>query len=207
LLVAVVQFVDVYISMWRFLVVDDRAKGRMRGLLGGRSPDDVPIVSEPLEPPSPESERQALQVLVLAQRTADEHIANAQRQADTIRTNARTAAEQTVRESAAQADGIRRDAEKVISDARAAALETVRQAQARAADLEKEAQRQFDERVGSLAAQRAELQKQLAELKQFDKDYRDRLRKFMHSQLRAIDADERLTDIMEGPQVLVATDD
>jgi cell division septum initiation protein DivIVA len=156
---------------------------------------------------------------VLAQRTADEHVAGAQHQAGTIRADARATAEQIVREAQAHADGVRRDAAKALSDARAAAEQTVHDAQAQAdatrrdaekvlsnarakaqdilkeaqahvAGLEREAQQRYDDVVGSLAGKRDVLLREIDGLKEFDREYRFRLRKFMQSQLRALGGDE-----------------
>jgi cell division septum initiation protein DivIVA len=199
-------------------VADSRMRGRVKGLLGGgTSPDDA-LLDHTHDGADPDAQR-ALEVLVLAQRTADQHVASAQHQAEGIRADARATAEQIgrdaqahadgarreaalalsdaramaeriVRDAQAHADGARRDAEKILSDARATAQETAKDAQANAAGLEREAQQRYDVVVGSLAAKREALQQQIDALQQFDRDYRSRLRKFMHSQLRALGDDE-----------------
>jgi cell division septum initiation protein DivIVA len=195
-------------------------KGRVKGLLAGASPDTV--LEQTHDLPDPDAQRQALQVLILAQRTGDEHVASAQHHADTIRADARTAAEQMVRDAQAHADGMRReagkavseahataeqivrdaqahadgarrDAEKIVSDARAGAAEVVKDAQANAAGLEREAQQRYEDVIGSLAAKRAALQQQIEALQLFDRDYRDRLRTFMEGQLRALGVSESVT--------------
>jgi vacuolar-type H+-ATPase subunit H len=189
-------------------------KGRVKGLLNGAPTDDVAL-DDTHDVLDPDAQRQALQVLILAQRTADDHVASAQHQAGNIRSDARAAAEQIVRdaqahadgtrqdagkrladahataeqivrEAQAQADGTRRDADKVLSDARAGAAEIVKDAQANAAGLEREAQQRYDDVVGSLEGKRAALQEQIEALQQFDRDYRSRLAAFMQSQLRAL---------------------
>jgi len=223
-------------------VTDSRMKGRVKGLFGGTAPDNetmeqVPVVAPGMPPQmasaghagpppnmgngmaDPDAQRQALQVLVLAQRTADDHVATARQQADKIRADARGTAEQIVRDAQAHADGARREASKALSDARASAEQIVRDAQANADgvrreaektlndaharaeeidkdaqaaadELDREAQQRYDEVVGSLAAKRAALQQQIEALVQFDRDYRARLRTFMQSQLHALGLDE-----------------
>jgi cell division septum initiation protein DivIVA len=195
-------------------VADSRIKGRVKGLLGGASPDDAHVDLTP-GTPDPDAQRQALQVLTLAQRTADEHIASAQHQADDIRAaarasaeqiardahahveaarreagkavaDARAMAEQIARDAQAHADGARRDAEKLLADARAKATEIAKDAQTNAAGLEREAQQRYDDVVGSLETKRAALQQQIEALQQFDRDYRSRLRTFMKGQLHAL---------------------
>lgn len=199
-------------------MTDSRMKGRVKGLFGGASPDNEVMDARQVLP-DPDSQRQALQVLILAQRTADEHVATAQRQADKIRADARATADQIVRDAQAQADGARReagkilsdargraeqvardgqayadgarrDADKMLSDARARAEEMTKNAQASADELEREAQQRYQEAVGGLIAKRAALQQQIEALQQFDRDYRARLRTFMQSQLLALGADD-----------------
>jgi cell division septum initiation protein DivIVA len=208
--------------------VADRTKGRVRGLLGGGSPVEEALLEETLDRPGPDAQR-ALQVLTLAQRTADEHIAAAQHQADSIRSSARGAADQIARDAQAHAEGVRReaakvlsdargmaeqivrdaqnhsdntrrDSEKVLSDARAQSQEIVKGAQETAAGLERDAQQRYDEVVGSLATKRDVLQQQLDGLQQFDRDYRARLRKFMQSQLQALGGEEPTPTHVEVPQ-------
>jgi len=169
--------------------VTDSRKGRVKGLFAGTSPDhELPEQAHGL--PEPAAQHQALQVLVLAQRTADEHVAGAQHQADKVRAEARAMAERIVRDAQTHADGVRRDADKILNDARARAEETARDAQAKADGLDREAQQRYQDVVGSLAAKRAALQQQIEALQRFDRDYRAELRTFMQGQLRALGADE-----------------
>ena len=199
-------------------MADSRMKGRVKGLLGNQPPEE-PYVEMSPGLPDPHAQRQALQVLTLAQKTADEHIATAQRQADGIRASAQAAAdqiareahahaeemrrqagntvaeaqgraEQIVRDAQGHADGLRREGEKNIADARGQAAEITKEAQAAAADLERDAQRQYDEVVGSLETKRAALAQQIEGLQQFDREYRSRLRTFMNSQLQALGPEE-----------------
>lgn len=199
-------------------MADSRMKGRVKGLFASTSAE-AELLDQTHALADPEAQRQALQVLVLAQRTADEHVAVARHQADKIRADALATAEQITREAQAHADGARReagqaladaratadqirrdakahadgarrDAEKVLSDARARAEEIAKSAQAAADDLEREAQQRYQDAVGGLAAKRADLQQQIEALQQFDRDYRARLRLFMQRQLSALGEDE-----------------
>jgi cell division septum initiation protein DivIVA len=201
-------------------MTDSRLRGRVKGLFAGTSGDNE-MLEEPTPPAfaDPDVERQALQVLVLAQRTADEHISSVQHEAHKIRSEAQARAEDVARDAQADAEAARRDADKVLSDARAKAAQLTRDAQANAdaarrktekilsdahakaaqigkdaqakADgLEREAQARYDGVVGSLEAKRATLRQQITALKQFDREYRTRLATFMQSQLRALGVDE-----------------
>jgi cell division septum initiation protein DivIVA len=206
-------------------------RGRVKGLLAGTPLVPEPVVMRSDAPPPdpisvPHAQREALQVLTLAQRTADEHIANAHHQADKIHADAQATAEQIVREAEAhaedlreeaddtladarataaqlaqeaqaQVDEIRRNADKILADARARAAEIAKNAQAHADELKHQAEHRYQDVVGSLATKREALQQQIEALEQFDHDYRARLTTFMQSQLRALWVDEP----QAGPEI------
>ncbi|GAB7037848.1 MULTISPECIES: DivIVA domain-containing protein [Catenuloplanes] len=107
---------------------------------------------------NPDGEQQALRVLMMAQRTADDHVADARREADKLLTDARTKAEEVTREARAKADALERDARQ-----------------------------RHQEAMGGLDAKRSALQKHIEELKQFEREYRTRLKAYLESQLRDLD--------------------
>ena len=94
-----------------------------------------------------DGEQQALRVLMMAQRTADDH----------------------------------------VSDARSKAEEVTREARAKADALERDARQRHQEAMGGLDAKRSALQKHIEELKQFEREYRTRLKAYLESQLRDLD--------------------
>jgi DivIVA domain-containing protein len=104
---------------------------------------------------SGDGEQQALRVLMMAQRTADDHVTDARREAD-----------------------------KLLSDARAKAEEVTRDARAKADALERDARARHAEAMGGLDTKRTALQKHIEELKQFEREYRTRLKAYLESQLR-----------------------
>jgi hypothetical protein len=176
-------------------VADSRIKGRVRGLLGNTAPNEAYQETEPaLDPapglPDPDAQRRALQVLTLAQRTADGHLASAQEQADAIRAAAQASADQSAQQAQAHVEQVRQEAAKTVADARAAADQITKAAQVKAEELEREAQRQYDEVVGSLETKRVALEQQIEALQDFDRDYRSHLRTFMRSQLNALDEEK-----------------
>ena len=169
--------------------------------------------------PTPAHSNQALQVLTLAQRTAEEHVARAHHQADKVRTDALAAAEQIARDAQAHAHNVRREAEKILTDARAAAEQIARdsharteearhaaetivsdaraqagqivdEARANAEHLSVQARQRYDDVVGSLGSRRESLQEQIEALEQFHGDYRARLISFMQGQLWALWVDK-----------------
>jgi cell division septum initiation protein DivIVA len=168
---------------------------------------------------NPAMPTQALHVLTLAQRTAEEHVANAQRQADKIRADALAAADQIARDAQVHAHNVRREADKVVFEARAAAEQAARDEQSRAEEAQRsvekvvadaqaraesiaaearanadqlraQAQQRYDDIVGSLGTKRAALQQQIEALEHFDQEYRARLTRFMQGQLRALWVDQ-----------------
>ena len=203
-------------------MADNGMRGRVKGLLAGAPPVPEPALrmDTPLDADSvPHAQRDALLVLTLAQRTADEHIASAHHQADKIHadaqatadqiireaethardvreeadetlTDARATAEQLAREAQAQVEDARQDADEILADARARAAEIAKNAQTSADELKHQAEHRYQDVVGSLAAKREALQQQIEALEEFDHDYRARLTTFMQSQLRALWVDQ-----------------
>jgi DivIVA domain-containing protein len=109
-------------------------------------------------PTGADGEQQALRVLMMAQRTADDHVNDARREAD-----------------------------KLLSDARSKAEEVTREARAKADALERDARQRHQEAMGGLETKRTALQKHIEELKQFEREYRTRLKAYLESQLRDLD--------------------
>jgi cell division septum initiation protein DivIVA len=149
-------------------------------------------------------QHQALQVLTLAQRTAEEHVASARREVERIRTNAKglqqeaekalsaahASAAQIARDAQARSDKAQREAETILSEARTKADDMAKHAQASADELKHQADQKYEDIVGSLAAKREALQRQIEALEGFDREYRTRLTTFMQNQLRALWVDE-----------------
>jgi vacuolar-type H+-ATPase subunit H len=228
--------------------VTDSRMNRVTGLLGGAPPNGPIGVTptggitmssngghhsseappqQPVAPADPGVQHQALQVLTLAQRTADEHLAKAHQDAERIRADARAMAEQIAREAEAHAGNVRKDANKMLSDARESAADTAREAKAhgdeaqrnadklvseaqahaqaiaadaraKAAELQAQAEQRFQDVVGSLATRREALQEQIEALERFDREYRSRLQTFMQGQLRALWVDQpQVEDVLE----------
>jgi DivIVA domain-containing protein len=105
-----------------------------------------------------DGEQQALRVLMMAQRTADDHVNDARREAD-----------------------------KLLTDARSQADEMTRDARSKAEALERDARQRHQEAMGGLDAKRSALQKHIEELKQFEREYRTRLKAYLESQLRDLE--------------------
>jgi DivIVA domain-containing protein len=113
-------------------------------------------------PTGGDGEQQALRVLMMAQRTADDHVSDARREADKLLSEARTKAEEVTRDARAKADALERDARQ-----------------------------RHQEAMGGLDAKRTALQKHIEELKQFEREYRTRLKAYLESQLRGLTGREQ----------------
>jgi cell division septum initiation protein DivIVA len=190
-------------------------KDRVKVMLNGIATPDITVLEPPLVTREPALPNQALQVLAMAQRTADEHVQGAHRHADKVRAEALAAAGQIVRDADAHAGNLRRESDKVLAEARAAAEHAARESKARveeaqrdvdrivskartqavaiaakaeeyAQELKQQAQRRYDDVVGGLAARREALQQQIEALERFDHEYRARLTAFMQGQLRGL---------------------
>jgi DivIVA domain-containing protein len=101
---------------------------------------------------------QALRVLTMAQRTADSHIDDARREADSLLSDARSTARQLTGEAGAKADALERDARQ-----------------------------RHQEAMGGLDARRTAAQRQIDELKAFEREYRSRLKAYVESQVRDLE--------------------
>lgn len=203
-------------------MTDNRLKDRVKLMLNGTPhdmthPESLPMPQIPA--PDPAHPNQALQVLTLAQRTADEHIHSAHRHADRIRADATAAAEQIAREAHTYAQNVRLEADKIMTKARATAEQAELEAQTiaeeaqrhsekimseahrraeavvveaedQAEELRQRAERRYEDVVGSLSTKREALQRQIEAMERFDHEYRARLTSFMQGQLRALWVDE-----------------
>jgi DivIVA domain-containing protein len=108
--------------------------------------------------PGGDGEQQALRVLMMAQRTADDHVSDARHEADKLLTEARTKADELTRDARTKAEALERDARQ-----------------------------RHQEAMGGLDAKRSALQKHIEELKQFEREYRTRLKAYLESQLRDLE--------------------
>ncbi|NJC84479.1 hypothetical protein HC030_18210 [Planosporangium mesophilum] len=201
-------------------------KGRAKVVLNGLTTPELAAAEDPLGAPPT---NQALHVLTMAQRTAEEHVRIAHQQADKIRADALAAAEQIARDADTHAQNVRREAETALAEARAAAERAIREAQTRveeaqrnaegitaqaraqaeaiavnaeqnAEELQQQARRRYDDVVGSLATRREGLQQQIEALERFDREYRARLTSFMQNQLRALWVDQpQVTGELDEP--------
>ena len=133
----------------------------------------------------------ALRTLLLAQRTADEAIAEARAEADQIVTAARAEAETTLSTAKEEADGAlegaRSEAEATLGKARVEAASTLSASQAKADRLETDIADRIHAATGDLDQRRRALEIRIDELRAFEREYRTRLKAYLETQLRDLD--------------------
>src|SRR5262249_41249094 len=128
----------------------------------------------------------------------------ARRDAERMLSEAQTRAARIVHDAQAEADDLRNEADQERAEAHTSAGQMIDAAQARAAELDREAQDRYAAAIDGLAAERTSLQQQIEALHQLDREYRTRLRVFVHDQLRALDEGESAVGDIPMPDAIRA---
>jgi DivIVA domain-containing protein len=142
-----------------------------------------------------EPHTRAVGVLELAQQTADQHVSQAKAEADRMLTEARQEADRQLSEA-------REEAERTLADASLRSTQQLSDADTRARQLDEDsssraarAVQEAEQRAATISAQfeqrKAALARQVEELRAFEREYRTRLRSYLESQLRDLDAGRR----------------
>jgi len=116
-----------------------------------------------------ESQDAALRTLVMAQRTADQAIAEAREEAEATLSLARS------------------QAESELADARSEAEELVEQARQRATELDEQVDERTSAALGALTGRERELETRIEQMRAFEREYRQRLRAYLESRLRDLE--------------------
>ncbi|HEV7192249.1 MAG TPA: DivIVA domain-containing protein [Jatrophihabitantaceae bacterium] len=135
-------------------------------------------------PAGPESHAKAVQVLALAQQTADQHLAQSKAEAERLLAEAKSTADSTLAEA-------QQKAMRNIGDAEARA----RQLEQETSDRANQTVQDAEQRAATITAQfeqrKAALERRVEELRTFEREYRTRLKSYLESQLRDLDASGR----------------
>jgi DivIVA domain-containing protein len=127
---------------------------------------------------------QAERVLALAQQAADEQSAAA-----------KAHSEKTIAEAKAHHEQVQAEArafrEKTVSEAQSRAEQLDRDSRSRAESTVQEAEQRANQITSQLEQRKAALEKRLEELRTFEHEYRSRLKSYLESQLRDLDASTR----------------
>ncbi|GAA1669729.1 DivIVA domain-containing protein [Glycomyces endophyticus] len=162
-------------------------------------------------------EQEALRLLMVAQRTADEHLEDSRREADTLLSEAQHEAQSMVseaqresqamlsqaqRESKTMVTEAQRDADTMVTEARTQAEDLVGQARDKAERMEMETEEERQKVIGQLEESRTSLLHNIEELKTFEREYRTRLKLYLESQLRDLNGQQSRTqdEAFEEPQ-------
>ncbi len=131
--------------------------------------------------PTADHHQQAVQMLAMAQQTADQHLAQSKAEAERLVSEAQAAAKSALdaanEKSTRQIGDAEQRAKKLDEDSTARATQTVHDAEQRAATITA----QFEQR-------KAALERRVEELRTFEREYRTRLKSYLESQLRDLDA-------------------
>ncbi|HVM26906.1 MAG TPA: DivIVA domain-containing protein [Mycobacteriales bacterium] len=191
-----------------------RENNELRNRAAPAPPSAPSAAPEPAAPPEPqqaaapaaplgpmEGQEAALRTLLLAQRTADEAVAEAraeaaqmvqaaQSEAEQLLSSARAEAEQTLGSARGEAEQLRAssraEADSTLVRARAEAERTVATARDSALQLEQQAAAKVQAATGDLEERQRSLESRIEELRAFEREYRTRLRAYLENQLREL---------------------
>ena len=159
---------------------------------------EAPNLSKDANAPA-EHHAQAVQMLALAQQTADQHLAQSKAEAERLLSEARASAESTVSEANERAT-------QQLAEAEARAKQLNEESSARAAQALQEAEQRASTITAQFEQRKAALERRVEELRTFEREYRTRLKSYLESQLRDLDASgkteantsEELADAQQG---------
>jgi DivIVA domain-containing protein len=123
----------------------------------------------------------AVQMLTLAQQTADQHISQSKAEASRVVSEARQAADAELSDAKARAAS-------ELSDAQSRAEQLERESTAKATQTVQDAEQHAGRITGQLVHQKASLERRVEQLRSFEHEYRTRLKSYLESQLRDLDA-------------------
>jgi DivIVA domain-containing protein len=134
--------------------------------------------------PAETGHTQAARLLALAQETADK-----------LTEEARSESEKVLADAKAQSEAL-------LSDATTRAEAAERESRTKAEALDAEAKARYDEVLGKLAGERVGLEKKIADLRSYEREYRGRLKSWISEQLAQLDGEgskEQAAPVLTGP--------
>lgn len=140
-----------------------------------------PAAQEPTPPPPADHHSQAVQVLAMAQQTADQHLAQSKAEAERLLTEAQTNADEALRSAQEKSS-------KHVVDAESRATQLNEETAARAAQTIQDAEQRAATITAQFEQRKAALERRVEELRTFEREYRTRLKSYLESQLRDLDA-------------------
>jgi DivIVA domain-containing protein len=135
---------------------------------------------------------QAVQMLALAQQTADQHLAQSKAEAERLLSEAQATASAHVSEAQASASASLADAQNrsttQLADAEARSKKLDEDSAARAGQVIRDAEQRAATITAQFEQRKAALERRVEELRTFEREYRTRLKSYLESQLRDLDA-------------------
>jgi DivIVA domain-containing protein len=134
---------------------------------------------------------QAIQMLALAQQTADTHLAQSKAEAERLLAEAQATAHATLTDSQQQS-------QKYVGEAQARADQLERESNERATQLLSDAEQRSHTITAQFEQRKEALEKRVEQLRTFEREYRVRLKSYLESQLRDLDASGRAEPAQSG---------
>jgi DivIVA domain-containing protein len=131
-----------------------------------------------------EHHAQAVQMLALAQQTADQHLAQSKSEAERLLAESQANAHATLGTAQAQSD-------KLVGEAKARGEQIERESAAKAAQAVHDAEQRVSALTAQLDQRKSALERRVEELRTFEREYRTRLKSYLESQLRDLDSSGR----------------
>ena len=135
---------------------------------------------------------QAVQMLALAQQTADQHLAQSKAEAERLLSEAQASAAAHVSEAQASANAALTEAHerstRQVADAEDRAKKLDEDSAARATQMVRDAEQRAATITAQFEQRKAALERRVEELRTFEREYRTRLKSYLESQLRDLDA-------------------
>jgi DivIVA domain-containing protein len=134
---------------------------------------------------------QAVQMLALAQQTADTHLAQSKAEAERLLAEAQANAHATITEAQQQS-------QKYVGEAQSRADQVERESTERANQLLSDADQRSQTITAQFEQRKEALEKRVEQLRTFEREYRVRLKSYLESQLRDLDASGRAEPAQSG---------
>lgn len=191
----------------RLIEENAELKGASNGTSAPARPQEPPVAAQEAAPvqqqpapvpdkaaaePAADLHSRASRTLALATETADRHIAEAKAESDKLVSDARTSSDKLLGDSKAKSDQLLNDgrtkSEAMVAEAKTRAESLERDARAKSQTLTADAERKQTEIMGSLEQRKSALEKQIDDLRNFEREYRTRLKSYLETQLRDLDS-------------------
>jgi DivIVA domain-containing protein len=142
---------------------------------------------------SPEQHAQAIQVLAMAQQTAEQHLSQSRAEAERLMAEARQGADTHLSDAQTRAS-------THLNEAQARADHLDRESTTRANGLISDAETRAATITTQLEQRKDALERRVEQLRTFEREYRTRLKSYLESQLRDLDASGRSDPAASGNQ-------